>query len=99
MGQAGQTRCAADPPVGENNNWTFNLAGDENRDPNAPPSAWSFRLDNILFDQGRIAINDKMTKSEIEILVDPLGKPLPFSEVTGAKGKRATPTSRTTCLG
>ena len=73
----------------KNNNWTFNLAGDENRDPNAPPSAWSFRLDNILFDQGRIAINDKVTKSEIEILVDPLGKPLPFSEVTGAKSKES----------
>ncbi|MDI5035921.1 hypothetical protein MJM43_29420, partial [Salmonella enterica subsp. enterica serovar Montevideo] len=41
------------------NNWTFNLAQDKNTDPNAKPSAWSFRLDNILFDQGRIAIDDK----------------------------------------
>lgn len=73
----------------ENNNWTFNFAGDENRDPNAPPPAWSFRLDNILFDQGRIAINDKVTKSELEILVLPLGKPLSFSEVTGVKDKES----------
>ncbi|MBE5646466.1 MFS transporter [Salmonella enterica subsp. enterica serovar Dublin] len=69
------------------NNWTFNLTQDKNTDPNAKPSAWSFRLDNILFDQGRIAIDDKVSKADITILVDPLGKPLPFSEVTGTKGK------------
>ncbi|HEM6718018.1 TPA: AsmA family protein [Citrobacter koseri] len=69
----------------KNNNWTFTLAADEKNDPNAQPSAWSFRLDTILFDQGRIAIDDQVSKADIEILVDPLGKPLPFSEVTGAK--------------
>lgn len=71
----------------KNNNWTFNLANDGNKDANAKPSAWSFRLDNILFDQGRIAIDDKVSKADLEIFVDPLGKPLPFSEVTGSKGK------------
>ncbi|EET4844336.1 AsmA family protein [Escherichia coli] len=71
----------------KNNNWTFNLANDDNKDANAKPSAWSCRLDNILFDQGRIAIDDKVSKADLEIFVDPLGKPLPFSEVTGSKGK------------
>ncbi|MEW7312843.1 AsmA family protein [Buttiauxella gaviniae] len=69
----------------KNNNWTFNLASDKQKDPNQPPSDWSFRMDNILFDKGRIAVNDKLTKADIEILVDPLGKPLPFSEVEGRK--------------
>ena len=72
----------------KNNNWTFKFAADGKKDPNQPPSAWSFRMDNILFDKGRIAINDKLTKAEIEILVDPLGKPLPFSEVEGKKADR-----------
>ncbi|EPB5915424.1 AsmA family protein [Citrobacter amalonaticus] len=71
----------------KNNNWTFDLANSENKDPNAQPFDWSFRLDTILFDQGRIAIDDKVSKADIEILVDPLGKPLPFSEVTGNKAK------------
>ncbi len=44
-------------------------------DPNAQPSSWSFRLDNILFDRGRIAIDDKVSKADVEDLVDPLGKP------------------------
>jgi uncharacterized protein involved in outer membrane biogenesis len=28
-----------------------------------------------------------VTKADVEIMVDPLGKPLPFSEVTGSKEK------------
>lgn len=74
----------------QNNNWTFNLAGDDRKDPSAPPSGWSFRLDNILFDQGRVAINDQVSKADVEILVDPLGKPLPFRELTGAKDNHTT---------
>lgn len=67
------------------NNWTFKLAGDDKKDPNAQPSAWSFRMDNILFDKGRISVDDKVSKADMVILVDPLGKPLPFKEVSGAK--------------
>ncbi len=71
------------------NNWTFDLASDDKeKDPNAQPSSWSFRLDNILFDRGRIDVNDAVSKAQIEIFVDPLGKPLPFSEVTGNKGEK-----------
>ncbi|KNC11154.1 hypothetical protein AC791_04260 [Klebsiella sp. RIT-PI-d] len=71
----------------KNDNWTFDLAADDKEKENAQPSAWSFRLDNILFDRGRVAIDDKVSRADIEILIDPLGKPLPFSEVTGSKGK------------
>ncbi|EMB4315523.1 AsmA family protein [Klebsiella aerogenes] len=69
------------------NNWTFKLASDPASEKANPPSAWSFRLDNILFDRGNIAIDDKVTRSDIAIVVDPLGKALPFSEVTGAGNK------------
>ena len=70
----------------KNNNWTFAIGnGDDKKD--AQPSDWSFRLDNILFDRGRITVDDKVSQANVEILVDPLGKPLPFSEVTGSKGK------------
>ncbi|MGY6027342.1 AsmA family protein [Phytobacter sp. AG2a] len=69
----------------KNNNWTFNFASDENKDPNVQPSSWSFRLDNILFDQGKVTVDDKVSKADIEILIDPLGKPVPFNEITGDK--------------
>lgn len=71
------------------NNWTFNLAS-SGAQKDAQPSAWSFRLDNILFDRGRIKVEDKVTRADIEIFVDPLGKALAFSEVTGDKSKGDT---------
>ncbi|WNP34446.1 AsmA family protein [Enterobacter kobei] len=75
----------------KNNNWTFNLASDSKpKDENAQPSSWSFQLDNILFDRGRIDIDDKVSRADIEILVDPLGKPLPFNEVTGSDKDKNT---------
>lgn len=73
------------------NNWTFNLASSNDKQANAQPSSWSFRLDNILFDRGRIKVDDKVTRADIEIFVDPLGKPLAFSEVTGERGKNNGP--------
>lgn len=64
------------------NNWTFDLSNGNDK-PASQPSTWSFRLDNIMFDQGRVTINDSVTQAQMEILVDPLGKALPFSQVTG----------------
>ncbi|UGB03977.1 AsmA family protein [Leclercia sp. G3L] len=69
------------------NNWTFDFADSKDKEAAAKPSSWSFRLDNIIFDRGRVAIDDAVSKANLEIFVDPLGKALPFSEVTGAKGK------------
>ncbi|MBZ7123722.1 AsmA family protein [Klebsiella grimontii] len=69
------------------NNWTFDLASAGASEKDAPPSSWSFRLDNILFDRGKIAIDDKVSRADLTIVADPLGKPLAFSEVTGEKGK------------
>ena len=74
----------------KNNNWTFTLASDAASTERPASSGWSFRLDNILFDRGRIAIDDKVTRADITILVDPLGKPLPFSEVSGEKDKEGS---------
>lgn len=63
------------------NNWTFNLAGD----PDQPPSAWSVNIHDIVFDRGHIAFKDATLKADFRAEIDPLGKPLPFSEVTGKK--------------
>ena len=70
------------------NNWTFNLAGSENKDDSQPPSAWSFRLDNIMFDRGRIDYRDAINKAKVQVLVDPLGKPVPFDQLAGGDDKQ-----------
>ena len=48
-----------------------------------PPSAWSFTVHDIVFDKGQIAFKDATLKADFRAVIDPLGKPLPFSEVTG----------------
>lgn len=70
------------------NNWTFNLAGSESKDPNQPPSAWSFRLDNIVFDQGTIGYRDAINKADVRVTVDPLGKPVPYAQLAGGDDKQ-----------
>ncbi|MDT3668290.1 AsmA family protein [Cronobacter dublinensis] len=69
------------------NNWTFDMKKRDGEEAQQP-SSWSFRLDNILFDQGRLRVDDKVSRADVEILIDPLGKPLPFNEVTGEKEKK-----------
>ncbi|HCW98820.1 MAG TPA: AsmA family protein [Pantoea sp.] len=65
------------------NNWTFNLANSGNADPNAPSSAWSFRLDNILFDQGLVRYRDAVNKADVTVKINPLGKPVAYGQVAG----------------
>ncbi|WP_199639534.1 AsmA family protein [Serratia sp. PAMC26656] len=71
------------------NNWTFNLAGD----PKQPTSDWSVNIHDVVFDRGQIDFKDATLKADFRALIDPLGKPLPFSEVTGKKdaGNAITP--------
>jgi len=67
------------------NNWTFHLAGSDNPAANASPSAWSFRLDNILFDQGKIIYRDAINHADVQLTIDPLGKPVPYVQVAGSQ--------------
>ncbi|MCU5773815.1 AsmA family protein [Erwiniaceae bacterium BAC15a-03b] len=70
------------------NNWTFNLASSDNADASQQPSAWSFRLDNIVFDQGRINYRDAINKADVQVMVDPLGKPVPYAQLAGGDDKQ-----------
>lgn len=67
------------------NNWTFDLAASDAAQPEQAPSAWSFRLDNIMFDRGQIAYRDAINKADVKVTVDPLGKPVPYVQVAGSK--------------
>lgn len=67
------------------NNWTFNLASSENPQQDAQPSAWSFRLDNIMFDQGQIRYRDAVNKADVTVKINPLGKPVPYAQIAGGE--------------
>ncbi|WP_130833115.1 AsmA family protein [[Erwinia] mediterraneensis] len=70
------------------NNWTFNLANNDEKDSAAPPSAWSFRLDNILFDEGKILYRDAVNKADVTVRVNSLGKAVSFAQIAGGDEKQ-----------
>ncbi len=71
------------------NNWTFNLAGSAPSQQDTPPSAWSFKVDDVVFDRGKIGFLDPLTKADVQVQVNPLGKPVPFAELAGGNGDKA----------
>ncbi|AYC31253.1 AsmA family protein [Pseudomonas cavernae] len=64
------------------NNWTFDRG---KQTPDAEPSPWTLDIGVIGFDRGIIRVDDRGLQSELELRVDPLGKPIPFSQIVGAK--------------
>ncbi len=70
------------------NNWTFDIGSAESSDANAAPSAWSFRLDNILFDQGQVRYRDAINKADVTVKINPLGKPVPYAQVAGGNDQQ-----------
>lgn len=60
-------------------NWSFDLGGD---DPQAP-SPWTLDIGTIAFDKGRVTLDDQSLQTRVEVLVEPLGQPIPFSDIVG----------------
>ena len=66
-------------------NWTFNF---DPKDPNAEPSNWVLDIGAIGFDKGRVMLDDQRLKTQLDLLIDPLGKPIPFSDIVGDKAAK-----------
>lgn len=64
--------------------WTFDLPKKE-EDPDAMPESTPWKLDigEIGFDKGSVTLDDQTLKTRLELLVDPLGKPVPFGQLAG----------------
>ncbi|MBJ9974767.1 AsmA family protein [Pseudomonas sp. S75] len=61
-------------------NWTFDFGP---KDENAEPSKWVLDIGSIGFDQGNVRFDDQTLKTRMKVQIDPLGKPIPFSEIVG----------------
>ncbi|MGY3174573.1 uncharacterized protein involved in outer membrane biogenesis [Pseudomonas sp. TE12234] len=66
-------------------NWTFKF---DPKDPKAPPSPWGVDIGAIGFDKGHVTLDDQSLKTQLDLLIDPLGKPIPFSEIVGEKAAK-----------
>lgn len=66
-------------------NWTFKF---DPKDPNAEPSPWVVDIGAIGFDKGHVTLDDQSLKTQLDVLIDPLGKPIPFSDIVGEKAAK-----------
>ncbi|MDR7284778.1 uncharacterized protein involved in outer membrane biogenesis [Pseudomonas corrugata] len=66
-------------------NWTFKF---DPKDPDAEPSNWVVDIGAIGFDKGHVILDDQHLKTQLDVLIDPLGKPIPFSDIVGDKAAK-----------
>ncbi len=66
-------------------NWTFKF---DPKDPNAEPSNWVVDIGAIGFDKGHVTLDDQNLKTQLDAVIDPLGKPIPFSDIVGDKAAK-----------
>ena len=66
-------------------NWTFTF---DPKDPDAEPSSWAVEIGSIGFDKGHVTLDDQSLKTRLDLLIDPLGKPIPFSDIVGDKAAK-----------
>ncbi|OXS22354.1 AsmA family protein [Pseudomonas fluorescens] len=68
-------------------NWTFTF---DPKDPDAEPSNWVVDIGAIGFDKGHVTLDDQTLKTQLDVIIDLLGKPIPFGEIVGdADAKKA----------
>ncbi|MFL1528511.1 AsmA family protein [Pseudomonas sp. O230] len=66
-------------------NWTFKF---DPKDPNATPSNWIVDIGAIGFDKGHVTLDDQSLNTQLDLIIDPLGKPIPFSDIVGDKAAK-----------
>ncbi len=66
-------------------NWTFKF---DPKDPDAEPSNWVVDIGAIGFDKGHVTLDDQTLKTRLDLIIDPLGKPIPFSDIVGEKAAK-----------
>jgi uncharacterized protein involved in outer membrane biogenesis len=66
-------------------NWVFKF---DPKDPNAEPSSWVVDIGAIGFDKGHVTLDDQTLKTNLDVLIDPLGKPIPYSDIVGDKAAK-----------
>ena len=64
-------------------NWTFVLPHSDT------PSAWSLKLGDLGFDQGRIGVDDAATRTDLKITVEPLQQAIPYDQIVAENEKAA----------
>jgi uncharacterized protein involved in outer membrane biogenesis len=59
-------------------NWEFT------REDTGEPSAWVLDVNEIGFDKGRVGYLDETRQADVQVVIDPLGKPISIANLAGA---------------
>lgn len=62
-------------------NWVFDLP---KSDPKAEPSSWVIDIGTIGFDKGFVSYNDQKINTAVDVVIEMLGKPIPYSDIVGS---------------
>ncbi|ARP96409.1 AsmA family protein [Bordetella genomosp. 13] len=65
-------------------NWVFTMP-----ESGGEPSPWEMDIDQVGFDKGVIGYLDEVQKADVQVQIDPLGKPIPFAELAGKAAEPA----------
>ena len=65
--------------------WSFQF---DPKDPNAEPSNWVVDIGAIGFDKGHVTFDDQSLKAHLDLVIDPLGKSIPFGDIVGDKAAK-----------
>ena len=63
-------------------NWVFDLDS-EQADDDKQPSPWTLDIGTIAFDKGQVKLDDKVSNTRLDAVIQPLGEPIPFAEIVG----------------
>ena len=69
-------------------NWIFTFP--EKDGDHSEPSKWVIDIDQIGFDQGKIAFRDETLHADVQAQIDPLGKPIPYADIAGTSNDAQT---------
>ncbi|MBV6753268.1 AsmA family protein [Pseudomonas chlororaphis] len=65
--------------------WTFQF---DPKDPKAEPSSWVVDIGAIGFDKGHVTLDDQSLNAHLDLVIDPLGKSIPFGDIVGDKAAK-----------
>lgn len=68
-------------------NWNFSLPAKEGDEAKTTP--WDLDIGTIGFDTAKVELDDAVMQAKLSLAVDPLGEPIPFSQLTAFGNKPA----------
>jgi uncharacterized protein involved in outer membrane biogenesis len=58
------------------------------------PGSWNLQLGDVVFDRGKVRVDDRVLDLHLDIAVDPLGQPIPFGQAMATPSSGNAPPPR-----